>query len=114
MSTPPEPLTTRERDVLEFLAHHRADHGFAPSTKDVTDAFGARWRHKGSVREILRSLEAKGRIKRVGSARAAVVLGPNAQDDRALVAELRALAAHIAGPGAHACHPGPPFCRLTP
>lgn len=65
---PPEPLTDRQRDVLEFINAHHRQHGVAPSLREIQAHFGfaspfAVQRHVDALTEkgALRRLEGKAR-----------------------------------------------------
>lgn len=40
MTATDKPLTPKQQAVLEFVKRHQADHGYAPSYRDLLDAFG--------------------------------------------------------------------------
>ena len=57
-----QPLTTRQREVLSFLEHHIAYHGYPPTYRDIAEAFS--FSGPNAVAGHLAPLEAKGWIER--------------------------------------------------
>ena len=53
----PEPLTPKEKNVLEFLEAYMARHGFSPSYQEIKDHFG--FASFNSVQRYLKQLEKK-------------------------------------------------------
>ena len=65
-------LTDRQREILSFIEERQRTAGFAPTLKETAAHFG--FRSANSVRQHLRLIENKGRVKRVpGRSRALVV-----------------------------------------
>jgi repressor LexA len=65
-------LTSRQRDVIEFLSGFIQDHGYAPTIREIRDAFGMK-SNRGVV-DHLKALERKGYIRRLpGGSRTIVV-----------------------------------------
>jgi repressor LexA len=65
-------LTDRQREILAFIEERQRTAGFAPTLKETAAHFG--FRSANSVRQHLRLIENKGRVKRVpGRSRALVV-----------------------------------------
>ena len=56
------PLTKRQREILDYLASHIADHGYAPSFEEIAEAMG--FASLATVHEHLTNLERKGAIRR--------------------------------------------------
>ncbi len=55
-------LTKRQREILDFLAAHVAEHGYAPSFEEIAEAMG--YASLATVHEHLSNLEKKGVIRR--------------------------------------------------
>lgn len=65
---PPEPLTDRQRDVLEFINAHHQQHGVAPSLREIQAHFG--FASPFAVQRHVDALTAKGALRRLdGKAR---------------------------------------------
>lgn len=61
----PQPrLTPRQRAVLQAIREHVAAHGYPPTVRHVGDTVGLA--STSSVQHVLRTLEAKGYLQRVG------------------------------------------------
>lgn len=58
-----ETLTARQSQTLEFLRRFTAEHGFAPTYREIATGMGIK--HINSVRNLLRTLERKGAISQV-------------------------------------------------
>lgn len=59
-TTAPAPLTSRQREILAYIAGFIAEHGFSPSTRDICVAFG--FRGPNGALCHLRPLRSKGLI----------------------------------------------------
>ena len=71
---PGRELTERQREILTFIEERQRSAGFAPTLKETAAHFG--FRSANSVRQHLRLIENKGRVKRVPRrSRALVVQG---------------------------------------
>lgn len=55
-------LTRRQREILDYLQRHIADHGYAPSFEEIAQTFG--FASLATVHEHLSNLERKGYITR--------------------------------------------------
>ncbi len=55
-------LTKRQREILDYLAAHVAEHGYAPSFEEIAEAMG--YASLATVHEHLSNLEKKGVIRR--------------------------------------------------
>ena len=55
-------VTERQRDILEFIRQHQAEHGIAPTHREICDHFG--FSSYGTVYKHLSLLEKKGLIRR--------------------------------------------------
>lgn len=67
------PLTPRQRVVLDAVKQFIADHGYAPTMRQLSDSFG--WSGPAAARHHFMRLERKGWIARVpGAARAISVI----------------------------------------
>jgi len=56
------PLTKRQREILDYLARHISEHGYAPSFEEIAEAMG--FASLATVHEHLTNLERKGAIRR--------------------------------------------------
>lgn len=56
-----EPLTDRERQVLNFIADHIARHGRPPLMREIGSSIGLSW--QTSLGDVLNELERKGRLQ---------------------------------------------------
>lgn len=65
-------LTSRQREVLRFIADHQEGRGIPPTLEEIRDHFN--WRAIGTVQDHLRSLIRKGYLKRGRGARRLEVL----------------------------------------
>jgi repressor LexA len=54
------PMTTRQREIYDFVGEFCAEHGFSPSVADIRDEFG--WQSNEAVTGHLHRLAAKGWI----------------------------------------------------
>ena len=71
-------LTSRQREILEFIARYMEQHGYAPSYQEIADAFGIASK-QGVVRH-LEALERKGYIEKSGAtARSIRIVHPEFQ-----------------------------------
>lgn len=65
---PPEPLTDRQRDVLDFINAHHRQHGVAPSLREIQAHFG--FASPFAVQRHVNALTEKGALRRLdGKAR---------------------------------------------
>jgi repressor LexA len=68
-------LSVRQRRILTFIREHHAEHGYAPSLRDIGSQVGLH--SVSAVRYQILELEGRGWIRRApGVARALVVLNP--------------------------------------
>jgi repressor LexA len=68
-------LTVRQRRILDFIRAHHAEHGYAPSLRDIGAEVGLS--SPSAVRYQIGELERRGWIRRApGVPRALVVLNP--------------------------------------
>ncbi len=66
-------LSSRQREALNFIRQHQAEHGYAPTIREIGDAMGIR--STNGVSDHLKALERRGWIKRApGAARAIRIL----------------------------------------
>ena len=66
-------LTGRQREVIAFIRGHQAEHGYAPTIREIGDAMGIS--STNAVNDHLKALERKGRIRRTpGASRAIRIL----------------------------------------
>lgn len=69
------PLTRRQRRLLDFIASHTAEHGWAPTIREMCTAVDVK--STSTVFAALTVLEARGHIRRhPGHARALAVVEP--------------------------------------
>jgi repressor LexA len=81
---PPEPLTDRQRDVLDFINAHHRQHGVAPSLREIQAHFG--FASPFAVQRHVDALTEKGALRRLdGKARG---LLPTAHPRRGALAEI--------------------------
>lgn len=81
---PPEPLTDRQRDVLEFINAHHRQHGVAPSLREIQAHFG--FASPFAVQRHVDALTEKGALRRLdGKARG---LLPSTYPRRGALAEI--------------------------
>ncbi len=81
---PPEPLTDRQRDVLEYINSHHRQHGVAPSLREIQAHFG--FASPFAVQRHVDALTEKGALRRLdGKARG---LLPTAASRRTGFAEI--------------------------
>lgn len=72
------PLTRRQREILDFVADHIRDKGYAPSFEEIARQFG--FQSLATVHEHLTNLERKGYIRRApNESRAIEVVPPKGQ-----------------------------------
>ena len=55
-------LTSRQREVIAFIREHQAEHGYAPTIREIGEAMGIR--STNGVNDHLKALERKGWIRR--------------------------------------------------
>ena len=67
------PLTQRQREVLDFLKEYISERGYPPSMREVAQNLGVKWT-KG-IEKHFRALEKKGYIKRSPGARTLEIQG---------------------------------------
>lgn len=80
----PEPLTDRQRDVLEFINAHHRQHGVAPSLREIQAHFG--FASPFAVQRHVDALTEKGALRRLdGKARG---LLPSTHPRRGALAEI--------------------------
>ena len=58
-------LTSRQREVIAFIRRHQAEHGYAPTIREIGDALGIR--STNGVNDHLKALERKGCLVRTPS-----------------------------------------------
>lgn len=81
---PPEPLTDRQRDVLEFIHAHHRQQGVAPSLREIQAHFG--FASPFAVQRHVDALTTKGALRKLeGKARG---LLPSGQPRRGALAEI--------------------------
>lgn len=81
---PPEPLTDRQRDVLEFINAHHRQQGVAPSLREIQAHFG--FASPFAVQRHVDALTEKGALRKLeGKARG---LLPSGQPRRGALAEI--------------------------
>jgi repressor LexA len=66
------PLTPRQTEALVFIATHTAEHGYPPTTRELSDAMGIA--SNNGAAEHLDRLERKGLIKRTPMVARSIVL----------------------------------------
>jgi len=72
------PLTRRQREIFDFVAHHIDGKGYAPSFEEIAQQFG--FQSLATVHEHLTNLERKGFIRRAhNESRAIEVVPPKGQ-----------------------------------
>ena len=59
-----QPLTPKEKNVLEFIEGYITDNGYSPSFIEIKDHFG--FASNNSVQNYLKQLEAKNYIQKSG------------------------------------------------
>ena len=69
-----QPLTRRQREILDFLAEFIQQHGYAPSLEEIGRRFGLS--SLATVHKHLTNLEAKGFIRRAWNRSRSVELVP--------------------------------------
>jgi repressor LexA len=69
----PDPLTARQRTILEMIHAHVDEHGYPPSVREIGDAVGLR--SPSSVHGQLEALERKGYLRRDPTKPRALELG---------------------------------------
>lgn len=75
MSAKMQPLTERQKQVLDFIIDYKDEHGFSPSYPDICDAFG--WASRKSASDHIAILQKKGYIKKpFGKSRAITIIRP--------------------------------------
>ncbi len=68
-------LTTRQAEILTFIADHSEGHGFPPSVRDIGDRFGL---NPATVHDHIKALERKGHLRRhANRSRSLVVITPD-------------------------------------
>ena len=77
-----QPLTKRQRQILDFLNEFIDKHGYAPSLEEVGQRFGLS--SLATVHKHLTNLQEKGFIRRAWNKRRSVELVPTRLDSRAL------------------------------
>ena len=56
-----EPLSARQEEILNFLAHYQSEHGFPPTAREIAQHFGFH-SHKAAVDHV-KALERKGYLQ---------------------------------------------------
>ena len=77
-----QPLTRRQREILDFLAEFIQQHGYAPSLEEIGRRFGLS--SLATVHKHLTNLEAKGFIRRAWNRSRSVELAPTRVGRRAV------------------------------
>ena len=77
-----QPLTRRQREILDFLAEFLQQHGYAPSLEEIGHRFGLS--SLATVHKHLTNLEAKGFIRRAWNRSRSVELVPTRVGRRAV------------------------------
>ena len=77
-----QPLTRRQREILDFLAEFIEQHGYAPSLEEIGRRFGLS--SLATVHKHLTNLEAKGFIRRAWNRSRSVELVPTRVGRRAI------------------------------
>lgn len=73
MSSVPRPLTERQGEILAYLEGFSAEHGFAPTMREIAEHFGFESPH--SAVDHIEALERKGYVtRRAGQARTIVLV----------------------------------------
>lgn len=73
MTAVPRPLTERQREILAYLESFSAEHGYAPTMREIADHFG--WTAPHSAVDHVEALERKGYVTRqAGQARTIVLV----------------------------------------
>lgn len=92
LNMPGRELTERQREILTFIEERQRSAGFAPTLKETAAHFG--FRSANSVRQHLRLIENKGRLKRVPRrSRALVIQGAKSRSGLVRVPLLGSIAA---------------------
>jgi repressor LexA len=90
----PMPLTKRQSEILEYLRHHIAEHGYAPSFEEIAEQFA--FQSLATVHEHLTNLEKKGYIRRsYNESRSIEVLPPRGTAQASEIPLLGAVAAGL-------------------
>jgi len=87
------PLTRRQREIFDFVAHHIDGKGYAPSFEEIAQQFG--FQSLATVHEHLTNLERKGYIKRSYNESRAIEILPSEATPKAV--ELPLLGSVAAG-----------------
>ena len=78
-------MTPRQKQLLDYIRAYIAEHEYAPTFTEMRKAMG--WRSNNIVFEVLRRLEAEGRIRRrPRAARSVEVVEPKSEPCSALQA----------------------------
>lgn len=83
-------ITKKQQAVLDFIKSNVAEHGFPPSMREISDAFG--WKSVNAAQEHLQRLQAKGFIFLGGSARAITIIGEEKPAPEEMAGALRVIA----------------------
>lgn len=70
----PQPLTTKQQAILDFLCRHVRERGYPPSYEEIADQFG--FSSPNAVTGHLKALEKKGYIRRSEKSRALEIIDP--------------------------------------
>ena len=76
------PVTRRQREILDFIAKHLEEKGYAPSFEEIARQFG--FQSLATVHEHLTNLERKGYIKRSYNESRAIEILPTEATPRAI------------------------------
>lgn len=71
----PEPLTTKQREIFDFLCQHVRERGYPPSYEEIAERFG--FASPNAVTGHLKALEKKGYIRRSEKSRAMEIIDPS-------------------------------------
>jgi repressor LexA len=63
-TTPPNPLTERQKAILDYIAEHQRRRGVPPTHREICERFG--YSSYGTVHKHLRLLQEKGYLARAG------------------------------------------------
>jgi repressor LexA len=94
----PEPLTQRQRDILDFIQRESQKNGFSPTIREIGARMGIR--STNGVNDHLKALERKGYLKREADKSRTLRLTRRPQDGppvRALVPQVQTLSIPLLG-----------------
>lgn len=69
-------LTPRQQDALRFITGYQERNGISPTLREIADAIGLKSKTVFTADWLVRSLEERGAIARIGRQRAIAVLKP--------------------------------------